>query len=242
MYWPHDPAHPVTKVCTRCGEEKPFPLFPLRYDSGRRRNVCRACHNEAARRYYGENAERLRAAGRHWHAANRERALAAGRRFYKANAARLLAEHRRWYAENQEQCRAAKRRYYRANAPRLRAEMRQRHAAQAEARRLQGLPEPRKHRTREQVRDTMRRYRRRHPGKVAARRATQALRALGILPLAAACADCGGKATDHHHLDYRNPFDVVSLCHRCHMRRHLGPWRRGGGGPVKYPEEYRGAD
>ena len=37
MYWIPDPEHPVTKVCSRCGEEKHLMEFYLNYQEGRRR-------------------------------------------------------------------------------------------------------------------------------------------------------------------------------------------------------------
>jgi len=34
-----------------------------------------------------------------------------------------------------------------------------------------------------------------------------------------ACVDCGAKATQYDHRDYRRPLDVVPVCHRCNLKR-----------------------
>ena len=34
------------------------------------------------------------------------------------------------------------------------------------------------------------------------------------------CSECGAPQGDAHHEDYSKPFDIVWLCHPCHMRHH----------------------
>jgi hypothetical protein len=47
------------------------------------------------------------------------------------------------------------------------------------------------------------------------------------------CRDCGGRATDVHHLWYGRPLGsepdgaLVALCAWCHRQRHAGGWRAG---------------
>jgi len=131
------------------------------------------------------------------------------------------AHMRRYYAENGPACRERMRRYRAANKARIGENTRQW-----------------KRRHPERVREYSRRYRRRNPQHEACRRASHALRELGLLEVADTCEDCGAPADVMHHPDYSDPWRVVPLCHRCHAARHHAVWRRTGGGPVKYPEEY----
>ena len=177
MHWTPDPEHPLTKVCSKCGQEKHLMEFYLDYETGRRRPDCKACKRAHQRRYLAANGPRCRARARERYAARPEV---------------HLAQSRRW---------------------------RERHP--------------------EQACERVRRYQRGHRRRQIVRRASGALRQLGLLDVGDRCADCGGGQIEMHHPGYRDPFRVVALCHRCHMRRHFAEWRRTGGGPVKYPEEYR---
>ncbi|MFC1806475.1 glycoside hydrolase family 2 protein, partial [Planctomycetota bacterium] len=168
MEWTPDPNHPLTRVCTKCGEEKHLMEFYLDYRTGRRIAQCKDCRRAYSRRYHAANAARCRAQNRAWKAANRER--------HRESA-------RRW----------------------------------------------------------RRRHRERYPRRKAVRGASYGLWKLGLLDVGDRCEDCGSREIELHHPDYADPFRVVPLCHACHMARHFAVWRRDGGGPVKYPEEYREA-
>jgi len=169
-------GHRLTKVCSKCGEEKHLMEFYLDFATGKRRPDCKACKRTHSRRYRAANGPQVRARAR-------ER--------YAANPGRHREQARRW---------------------------RQRHPEKAS--------------------ECLRRYRLRHPQREVVRQATKALHKLGFIEVEDRCADCGGGPVELHHPDYEKPFDVVPLCHRCHMRRHWAEWRRTGAGPVKYPEEY----
>ncbi|MBM4042819.1 MAG: hypothetical protein FJ290_30390 [Planctomycetes bacterium] len=82
------------------------------------------------------------------------------------------------------------------------------------------------------------RYRREQREKIAVRARTNRLRVLGVLTLAEHCGDCGAPATLIHHETYEDVCTLVSLCRRCHAARHYRVWRKTGGGPVRYPQEY----
>jgi hypothetical protein len=131
------------------------------------------------------------------------------------------AQCRRYYAENGPACRERARRY------------RARHPERAKA-----MVRDWKRRHPERVREYWQRNERRYPKRNACRRVSRGLREMGLLDVGDACEDCGGPADLMHHPDYTNPWRVVPLCTPCHMRRHNAVWRREGGGPVKYPEEY----
>ena len=61
MHWPYDPEHPVTKVCSKCSEEKHLMEFYLDYRKGRRLAQCKACVCAYQRAYYAANRTRCRA-------------------------------------------------------------------------------------------------------------------------------------------------------------------------------------
>jgi len=176
MYWPYDPEHPLTKVCTKCGQEKHLMEFHLNYQTGKRRPDCKACRRAQGRRYYAENAPACRQKARAYRAAHPERARETVRAWHR--------RHPGWQ------------------------------------------------------RDYYRRYKQRYPRRNAVRQVSRGLVELGLLEVADRCADCGGGPIELHHPDYSDPWRVVPLCRSCHMRRHNAEWRRTGGGPVKYPEEY----
>ena len=134
-------------------------------------------------------------------------------------------------------CRRAQcRRYYAANAPACRERARRYKAAhpeQAEAAHLAW-----KRRNPDRLREYWHRSRRRYPKRDACRRVSRGLRRMGLLEVGTTCEECGAAAEVMHHPDYADPWRVVPLCTSCHMRAHNAAWRRTGGGPVKYPEEY----
>ncbi len=202
----HRSGDPLTKVCSKCGQEKHLMEFYLDYGRGRRQAQCKAC----ARAY--------------------------SRRYHRANAARRRARHRHWYAANAERCREQHRQWYAANAERCRRRSRQRYAAHRERELASRREWARWHR--ERVREQQRRYRRRYPRRLVVRQVSRGLWKLGLLDVGERCEDCGSREIELHHPDYADPFRVVALCHACHMARHFAEWRRTGGGPVKYPDEY----
>lgn len=84
------PAEPsVTRVCRRCGVEKPIAEFYLVRATGRRQTPCRACQRAYRRRFYAAHRERLRAAQRRYY---REREDPARRRARNARLARRQRE------------------------------------------------------------------------------------------------------------------------------------------------------
>ena len=134
-------------------------------------------------------------------------------------------------------CRRAQcRRYYAANAPACREKARRYKAAHPD--RAKATVDAWKLRNPDRLKEYWRRQRRRFPRRNLVRRISRGLRQLGLLEVDDHCADCGGGPIHLHHPDYDDPWRVIPLCRSCHMRRHNAAWRRTGGGPVKYPEEY----
>jgi len=181
--------------------------FYLRYETGRRRNECKACCRARDRRHRAENIEQHRARDRARHAADPERRRAYARQWAAANAERCRARAREWYANHRARHREGARRWV------------QRHP--------------------EQVREHRRRYVGRYPRREIVRQVSRGLVKLGIIQVGDRCEGCGSPVFELHHPDYSNPFWVVPLCRACHSALHWAIWWREGGGPVKYPEEYR---
>ncbi len=123
--------------------------------------------------------------------------------------------------------RAAQQQYRAANPEKCRATCRRYRAANRESCRVNVRCWRERHRQR--VQEHNRAYRMRYPRKDAVRRATQALRTLGIIEPLDRCEECGAPAVAHHHLHYDrpdSPYAVVALCRPCHTRRHSRPQLR----------------
>ena len=161
---------------------------------------------------------------------------AASRRYAAEHADELREKNRRYHAEHREEIRAVNRRWREANAEKLRAKHRADYAADPQGHYKRVREWVKNNRAWERARQRLYYHNNKHKAKV--RHATRLLREIGALSRADHCADCAGKATEHHHVDYDSPFEVISLWRKCHMSRHFARWRKTGGGPVKYPEEY----
>jgi len=227
---PHTATHAPTRICILCGHEGPPTDFRPRRRGARLLQKCWICRYLAAKT---PRARRnalppspfdpgTRASCRD---STQDRPTRTCR---KCGAEKPLAEFYLNHATGRRtspcrRCiRAATRRYYAENRERL-IPLRRRWAAQEDP---------------EQRRARVARYRQRHPREQAIRSRTNRLRVLGVLELAAECADCRGPATDLHHETYGPVCALVSLCRRCHMARHFRHWRKHGGGPVKFPWEH----
>lgn len=49
-------------------------------------------------------------------------------------------------------------------------------------------------------------------------------------PIRRPCESCGADRADRHHEDYDKPLDIIWLCRRCHIKRHVeisGSWGSG---------------
>ena len=118
-----------TKVCTKCGEEKPETTeYFHRHKSCRAglSTICKECKNKAVIRWRAENPEKVREkareAVRRWRAKNPEKAMEkareADRRWKSKNPEKVRETYRRWKSENPEKVREADRRRINTLAPR----------------------------------------------------------------------------------------------------------------------------
>jgi 5-methylcytosine-specific restriction endonuclease McrA len=108
-----------TKLCTRCGDFKPFTEFardrckPSGYQAHCKK--CRRVAREAtkeersrkAKLYYAKNRDRILAYGRAYRAANRGKRSELWRRYYQANKERIDERTKRWRAEHPERVAAS---------------------------------------------------------------------------------------------------------------------------------------
>ena len=87
-----------------------------------------------------------------------------------------------------------------------------------EKKRREGQKKP----TAAQNAEKKRRFRARHPEKVAAQRRVEARVRYGKWPRVKIfkCSDCDAQAQSYHHEDYSLWWSVEPLCHKCHGRRH----------------------
>ena len=223
----HTTNHAGTRVCVRCGHQKPVADFRLSRTGRRLSPKCWLCRYLAARTPRG----RISALPPSPFDAPRRPAVAEPpltRVCRKCGIEKPLGEFRLRYSTGRRYC--ACRACHRAAIREWYANNREKHRAITARSRARENPEQRRARER--------RCRKRHPKEHAVRQRTGRLRVLGVLALDPECADCGGPAADLHHEVYGDVCSLVSLCRRCHMARHFREWRKHGGGPVKYPWEH----
>jgi hypothetical protein len=96
---------PRTKVCTKCGVEKPCTEFHKdKQKSDGLRPICKSCTNAKCLEYTRKNAEANRARVAAWQKANREHVRAEAAKWREKNAARLKQLNAAYRANNKERC------------------------------------------------------------------------------------------------------------------------------------------
>lgn len=129
----NDPNNQLTKVCSRCGEEKPA---TTEYFGIRKRRPdglhiwCRKCEKAYQAEYREANRERVEATAKEWAEANKEKMAAYKKQWaaenaehlkqqrhgrYEANKDEILAEQAKYRAENPEKVKASRRAEYQRN-------------------------------------------------------------------------------------------------------------------------------
>ena len=107
-----------TRVCTKCGEEKPETeeyFHRDRKNRGGLSTICKECKNKASRRWHAKNPERARDRNRRWQSENPEKVRENVRRWQAENPEKVRETKRRWYAKNTEKVRDKNRRWYADN-------------------------------------------------------------------------------------------------------------------------------
>jgi 5-methylcytosine-specific restriction endonuclease McrA len=218
----------VTKRCTKCGETRVLAEFPLdKRCPGGRSARCKPCVNTDARERHARRMEdpaarRARAdQARAWAASNPDKCRASAKRYVDAHPEELAARRAEWMAANPDYYRE----WYAKNADKRRAEAR-------EQMRRSRAENP------EAERNRKRRYRERHPERVAeaerektyARRAkmpfSPELAALMAELVTQPCSYCG--ATEQITIDHIEPLsrggkhtrtNLASACRSCNSSK-----------------------
>ncbi len=112
-----------TRVCTKCGEEKPETaeyFYRAKTYRGGLNTMCKVCWIKYARKWRAENPEKQRESVRRWQAKNPEKNMEAARRWRAENPEKEMERKRRWKAENPEKQRESVRRWYAENPEKAR--------------------------------------------------------------------------------------------------------------------------
>lgn len=119
---------PTTRVCSKCGEEKPLTPEFWHRNAGRFRSSCKVCQNAAIRAWteanqqrqieyrrqrYISNRETILENNRQWREANADRVREHAAEYYELNKSRIDERNRRWYRDNIEHAKEKARQYRR---------------------------------------------------------------------------------------------------------------------------------
>ena len=124
-----------TRVCTKCGEEKPETNEYFHRHKNCRdglNTICKVCRIKDTRKWQAENPEKVREMNRRWHAENPEKAREKNRRWQAENPEKVREKNRRWRAENPEKVREMNRRWQAENPEKAREKNRRWYAENRE--------------------------------------------------------------------------------------------------------------
>lgn len=101
-----------TKICTKCGEEKPATLefFYRRRETGKLRQWCRECYKANLQKNRKASPEKYREMERVWRAANPQRVAAKEKRWRERNPEKVRLAGKNWRKNNPDKVRERKRR------------------------------------------------------------------------------------------------------------------------------------
>ena len=102
-----------TRVCTKCGEEKPETTEYFHRAKNRRDGlytICKECKEKAVRKWQAENYEKVKERNRRYYAKNPEKVKEMVKRYKAENPEKVRKAVKRWCAENPEKVREAKKR------------------------------------------------------------------------------------------------------------------------------------
>ena len=102
----------ITRVCRKCGQEKPLEEFAK--DKGcvlGRTHTCKQCEAERYRKWRAANSEKRWEYNRKWRAANPEKIREIRHKWREANTEKERQRYRKWYAANTEKLLEMKRKY-----------------------------------------------------------------------------------------------------------------------------------
>lgn len=112
----------ITRVCRKCGQEKPLEEFAKNKECVLgHSHICKQCKAEQSRKWHAANFEKAREYDRKYYAANSEKCREYARKYYAANSEKAREKYRKWRAANLEKYRANASKYYAANLEMYRA-------------------------------------------------------------------------------------------------------------------------
>lgn len=94
-----------TKICKKCGIEKPITEFRLRKDNGRYYNTCKKCLTIQHNNYYKNNKEKISQINKKSYKKNRQRRLNHYNNYYKKNHDVIRARRKELYELNKDKIR-----------------------------------------------------------------------------------------------------------------------------------------
>ena len=109
-----------TRICTKCGEEKPETteyFYKNKHCRGGLNTTCKVCCRKRVRKWHAENPEKSSENARRWKAENPEKERERLRRWKAENPEKVREARKRWKAENPEKVREAEKRCINTLAP-----------------------------------------------------------------------------------------------------------------------------
>jgi hypothetical protein len=123
----------ITRVCRKCGQEKPLEEFVKNKTSALgRKHICKQCEQERYRKWRAANSEKRWEYNRKWHAANPEKRWEYNRKWRAANPEKIREIRHKWREANTEKEREGVRKYRAANHEKVREWVRKYRAANPE--------------------------------------------------------------------------------------------------------------
>ena len=101
-----------TKVCNRCGKEKPITEFCYRKKEGVYRNPCKECKKEYLKEYSKNNSDRLKKYRADYYEENKEHKLSYQKEYRENNQEIIKKKNKKYNSSNYEKTREYKQRYY----------------------------------------------------------------------------------------------------------------------------------
>lgn len=102
----------ITRVCRKCGQEKPLEEFAKNKGCVLgRTHTCKQCEAERYRKWRAANPEKRWECNRKWRAANPEKMREIRHKWREANTEKERERYRKWHAANTEKLLEMKRKY-----------------------------------------------------------------------------------------------------------------------------------
>lgn len=104
-----------TKICNRCGEEKPITEFCYRKKEKEYRNPCKECRKKYMKDYANKNAQRLKEYRDNYYEENRDRKVEYQANYRKEHYEEIREKEKKYIPSNWERTKKYKQEYYEKN-------------------------------------------------------------------------------------------------------------------------------